>query len=325
MSLRHLSPRLRRALLCAALFAFAVTIVGALALRTARKADDAASEKPAVIARQTEAPPAAADTRPATESETKQEAPQEVKQEARQETKREAKQDAKVADAKPATVTPREARGAKPAAASVSKSSGVGRESVEKPLGVRTVAPSLRTAEVETESARRGENRGSRRPERGEAKREEARREVARQEELTSQDGDSVNRMKNKPREERLTRAKPFNGDLRNLQRRRPVRKEKPERDGPEPRPTIRPGTPAAPDTPQPSAPIEEVAPSAPAPAPMANFAGLDLQHLGRGAPARHQRRRRPDPLHPVRQHLRRHLQQERPARRSPPSPSTPS
>ncbi|MET0626323.1 MAG: Ig-like domain repeat protein, partial [Pyrinomonadaceae bacterium] len=144
----------------------------------------------------------------------------------------------------------------------------------------------MRTAEIEAESAAPGEKNARRRLERGEARREEAEREAARQEEeLTSQAGDSVNRVKNKPREERLTRAKPFKGDLRNLSRRRPVRREKPEREGPAPRPTIRPGTPAAPDTPPPSAPVEEVSPSAPAPAPMANFAGLDFATWGAGHP----------------------------------------
>ncbi|HEY0174093.1 MAG TPA: Ig-like domain repeat protein [Pyrinomonadaceae bacterium] len=283
MSLDHPRPRLRRALFCAALFAFAVTLVGAYALRTARRAGDDASQKPDAVARQQqpELAHAAASTQPETEPETKQDAEQDAKPETKQEVKQEATQDAKPAqDAKSAAGTPQEARGAKPAADGGIKIRGVGREAVEEVLTTQSAGPSLRTAPVAATSAAPGEGNVNRLVERG-----EARKGSARQDEATARTSDSVNRVKNKPREERLTKAKTFNGDLRKLKRRRPVRREKPEREGPPLNPTIRPAGPVAPDTQQPSASVEEVAPSAPAPAPVANFAGLDYNNWGSGHP----------------------------------------
>src|SRR6185369_15597581 len=54
-----------------------------------------------------------------------------------------------------------------------------------------------------------------------------------------SQD-DEANR---KPKEQRLEKAHSFNGDLRDLPYRKPVKRERPEREGPEPNPSFYPGT----------------------------------------------------------------------------------
>ena len=51
---------------------------------------------------------------------------------------------------------------------------------------------------------------------------------------------DEANR---KPKEQRLIKARSFNGDLRDLPYRRPVKRERPEREGPEPNPGFYPGT----------------------------------------------------------------------------------
>jgi hypothetical protein len=86
-----------------------------------------------------------------------------------------------------------------------------------------------------------------------------------------------------KPREERLTRAHPFDGDLRNLSRRRPIPRERTEPEEPEPHPAFAPGTaataPAGPSTPAIGRP------SAPAPAPLNVFEGLDRFNWGAGSP----------------------------------------
>ncbi len=83
-----------------------------------------------------------------------------------------------------------------------------------------------------------------------------------------------------KPKEERLTKAHSFDGDLRNLPRHKPVPRERPELEGPEPNPVFAPGTP-------PTAPsVPEVGgPSAPAPAPLNVFDGLDRFNWGAGSP----------------------------------------
>ncbi len=49
-------------------------------------------------------------------------------------------------------------------------------------------------------------------------------------------EGDKVSR---KPKEERLTKAHSFNGDLRDLPNRKPVKRERPELEGPKPNPTF--------------------------------------------------------------------------------------
>src|SRR5689334_9864502 len=52
------------------------------------------------------------------------------------------------------------------------------------------------------------------------------------------------------PREWKLKRARPFNGDLRHLPQARPIKAERPEREGPEPNPTrfAPPGKASAPE-----------------------------------------------------------------------------
>ncbi|HZJ45086.1 MAG TPA: Ig-like domain repeat protein [Pyrinomonadaceae bacterium] len=94
-------------------------------------------------------------------------------------------------------------------------------------------------------------------------------------------DEEKLNR---KPREERLVKANSFNGDLRDLPYRRPVKRERPEREEPEPNPTFYPGTSGSrvtTDSPTPAGP----AISAPAPAPSASFDGLDFANWGAGHP----------------------------------------
>jgi hypothetical protein len=80
-----------------------------------------------------------------------------------------------------------------------------------------------------------------------------------------------------------LTKAHSFHGDLRNLSRRRPVPRERNEPEEPEPHPVIAPGTfdqpPSGPSTPS------IVGPSAPAPAPLNVFEGLDRFNWGAGSP----------------------------------------
>jgi len=86
------------------------------------------------------------------------------------------------------------------------------------------------------------------------------------------------------PNERRLERAGSFDGDLRALPE-RPVRKrERPEREGPEPAPIqLRdPNRPDAPATTEP-APVQSL--SAPAPGPSASFEGLDFATWGAGHP----------------------------------------
>jgi hypothetical protein len=84
-----------------------------------------------------------------------------------------------------------------------------------------------------------------------------------------------------KPRESRLVKAHEFNGDLRQLPRTPPVKKERPEREPPETVPGIfgsREGT----VTVGSSAPV---APAAPAPTPNLTFLGLDFAAWGAGRP----------------------------------------
>jgi len=80
-----------------------------------------------------------------------------------------------------------------------------------------------------------------------------------------------------------LTKAHSFNGDLRNLSRRRPVPRERNEPEEPEPHPVFAPGTfetpPAGPSLPAIGGP------SAPAPAPLNVFEGLDRFNWGAGSP----------------------------------------
>ena len=78
-----------------------------------------------------------------------------------------------------------------------------------------------------------------------------------------------------RPREQRMQRAEAFDGDLRNLPRTRPIRKqERPEREHPPVRPVPFPGT--QPAEPAPNA-LAINAPSMLAPAPIRTFEGLDF------------------------------------------------
>src|SRR6185295_4432092 len=102
--------------------------------------------------------------------------------------------------------------------------------------------------------------------------------------------GDQAARERNrdgKPREWKLRRARPFTGDLRHLPQTRPVKSERPEREGPEPNPTrfVPPGKTSAPEANEstPGAPVS--APNAPAPPPTSSFEGLDFNTWGNGHP----------------------------------------
>jgi hypothetical protein len=86
-----------------------------------------------------------------------------------------------------------------------------------------------------------------------------------------------------KPVEARLRKAHEFYGDLRDLPRTRPLKRERPEREEPEPQPRELPRT--SPALPQAPAVFEPSAPSAPAPTPAASFDGLDFANWGAGHP----------------------------------------
>jgi hypothetical protein len=91
------------------------------------------------------------------------------------------------------------------------------------------------------------------------------------------------------PREWKLRRARPFTGDLRTLPRTKPIKSERPEREGPEPNPTrfVPPRDVPVPEGNQsagtPDASVS--APSAPAPPPTSSFEGLDFNTWGNGHP----------------------------------------
>ncbi len=88
-----------------------------------------------------------------------------------------------------------------------------------------------------------------------------------------------------RPKEWRLQRARPFTGDLRGLPRTKPIRAERPEREAPDPNPSlfVPPGGLAAAEPAAPLAPIG--GPSAPAPTPSASFEGLSFNLNGNGHP----------------------------------------
>ncbi|HEV8369321.1 MAG TPA: Ig-like domain repeat protein [Pyrinomonadaceae bacterium] len=113
--------------------------------------------------------------------------------------------------------------------------------------------------------------------------------EVTRQErdsdtEYTAQVRSEDNKLSRKPREERLVKAHSFDGDLRDLPYRRPVKRERPEREGPEPNPRFYPGT-SGPTTTTESGTPSMSQTNAPAPAPGASFDGLDFANWGDGHP----------------------------------------
>src|SRR5712692_7384117 len=87
-----------------------------------------------------------------------------------------------------------------------------------------------------------------------------------------------------RPHEHRMHRGAPYDGDLRWLpQTFDEVRRERPEREAPDPSPALAPGTSAAPDTAFSS--IAAPGFSAPAPSTSANFEGLDSLNFGNGHP----------------------------------------
>lgn len=81
------------------------------------------------------------------------------------------------------------------------------------------------------------------------------------------------------PIELRMKRAGSTTLDLRLLPQTPPEKRERPEREEPEPHPIELPGRPAV------GAPIEVPAPTAPAPPPIKNFDGLDFASWGAGHP----------------------------------------
>lgn len=86
------------------------------------------------------------------------------------------------------------------------------------------------------------------------------------------------------PRELRLQKAHPFDGDLRKLPYRKPLRKGRPEREPPKHIPQIYPGT----TTPTKSSAQTQTTvptPAAPAPTPNVSFDGLDFANWGAGHP----------------------------------------
>lgn len=116
-----------------------------------------------------------------------------------------------------------------------------------------------------------------------------AQQEGSRGNEQAAQTRGEQDKASRKPKEERLTRAHQFNGDLRDLPHRKPVKRERPELEGPEPNPTFYPGTPPASVTPQPAAPsvrgLNVPTLAVQAPAPSIVFEGLDRENWGAGSP----------------------------------------
>ena len=148
-------------------------------------------------------------------------------------------------------------------------------ERLEAALFVNPPAPLARTALVPKSLATLGANNGietqqNQTPGKG----------GLQQDELRVQTGPHEDKEERKPREERLTKATTFNGDLRALPHRKPVQRERPELNEPALNPTLAPGIPAT----APSAP-QIGGPSAPAPAPLNVFEGLDRFNWGAGSP----------------------------------------
>ncbi|HKF41997.1 MAG TPA: carboxypeptidase-like regulatory domain-containing protein, partial [Thermoanaerobaculia bacterium] len=84
------------------------------------------------------------------------------------------------------------------------------------------------------------------------------------------------------PREQRLTRGRPFHGNLRDLPYVRPVRRERPER---EPPPVIPIHYPSAGSSPPAASKPSIARPATAAPAPATSFNGLDFENWGDGHP----------------------------------------
>src|SRR6266404_3806407 len=162
---------------------------------------------------------------------------------------------------------------------SVASMNATDRVSLEAALFVNPPSPLARTALAPRSSAMLGA-----RPTNGdETKQNQARQKGLQQDELNIQAGPQETREQRKPREERLTKAQTFNGDLRTLPYRKPVQRERPELPEPQLNPVFAPGTTTTsaitPATPQIGGP------SAPAPAPLNVFEGLDRFNWGAGSP----------------------------------------
>ncbi len=283
MSLRR--PRARRALIYAALFILPVTLITALTLRTNwRTADDATGKEPVAAARQPEPKPAAASTQPAAAvPETKHE----VEQAAKPVAKPEAKPVAKAESESEKEEGAREAQHAKKGRKGViefTNTPGLKREEDEEEAereregrSADPDRPQRRTARVATSRAAQ-EGNLDRRAAKGAAQQPGGE---------AAQAAEKEGRGKPGPREGRLLRAKPFNGDLRSLPFVRPIKRERRERPDPPANPTIREGAATAPDTKAVAEQAEAVPPvaAAAAPAPSINFAGLDFNNWGSGHP----------------------------------------
>src|SRR5258706_9803990 len=149
-------------------------------------------------------------------------------------------------------------------------------ERLEAALFVNPPAPLARTALVPKSLATLGANNAIE----TQQNQTPGRKGSLQQDELSVQTGPQEDKEQRKPREERLTKATTFNGDLRALPHRKPVQRERRELDEPALNPTLAPRIPAT----APSAP-QIGGPSAPAPAPLNVFEGLDRFNWGAGSP----------------------------------------
>ena len=148
-------------------------------------------------------------------------------------------------------------------------------------------APAPRTPAMPRLRAERGDResqeRGERRLAQGQSSPEQFRQRGT-VDRLTAEDEATPRRT---PREQRMRRARAFDGDLRSLpQTRDPIVRERPEREGPSPSPVLV-DTPAGviPET-EPAAPAASLsALAAPAPPPTTSFEGLDRVNWGAGHP----------------------------------------
>jgi hypothetical protein len=101
---------------------------------------------------------------------------------------------------------------------------------------------------------------------------------------ILEQGNSQGNGPKHEPREHRMQRAGSFDGDLRSLPSGPPKRRERPEREGPEPAPVqLRDPDRPAQNDPAPSG--LDPQPLGPAPGPIASFEGLDFANWGAGHP----------------------------------------
>ena len=154
-------------------------------------------------------------------------------------------------------------------------------ETTQEPGRESSVAVPKKNA-AEKPSAGKGAGRRARQEEQDGDLREERERREGRDDTLRTE------RAEGRPRELRLRRGRPFNGDVRQLPQTKPVKAERPEREGPEPNPVFidAPGGKAAPEGAEAKAPVENLsAPAAQAPAPNVNFEGLDFNTWGLGHP----------------------------------------